>query len=516
MEDKMQIHLLEGTPGGGKTTRMIETIVSLLQEGVDPTDILVLTFTKRAQQEAMRRISKETGIPEDKLTNVRTIHSYTMAQLGIKKDQVINDAHLYQFGQENGYLFPKVDNDALETDIGSKRINYSNTYVNMLRVIQLIRATKFSNWDQFAERFPYMLRGMDKNEIIKMGKLWKQWRRNHSLFDFQDMLDLFEGPAKYPRFVFVDEGQDLTASQWRVINLIIDHAESLYVYRDANQAIYSWGGADAFFFEKIFNMRDVDHGFIDMSYRCANAIGEVAKQVLRRMGSAINADWSCVKDGGIIEKRYFENAIRAGLLESDDVLIIARTNAYVSEYITGVRSRGLTYIRGDVDCREYPTVAAMVALQRLKNGEEIYQRELRRIKRYSSWKINIPDSRERPMSLQEALPGYNGDFSDILDMLPSHDKAYHRSIILHKTDLTVKPHIRVSTIHASKGAQAKTVMLDTRGTPRTLNHSRGSSSFDDEARVWYVAASRAMNHLMMVRPGQRGMKLSQMSYSYGI
>ena len=78
------------------------------------------------------------------------------------------------------------------------------------------------------------------------------------------------------------------------------------------------------------------------------------------------------------------------------------------------------------------------------------------------------------------------------------EKEYIRSCLRNKERMSDAPRIRLSTIHGSKGGEAAEVVLITDMAPRTYREALALP--DDEARVWYVAATRAKQKLTVVRP----------------
>lgn len=518
------IELIEGTPGGGKTTRMVDEVIRLVTMcNVDPRNILVLTFTRRAQREAVMRLARALKVEPKELTNVRTIHSYCMGQLGIKRDQIITPAMMREFGEEYGYYFSRDVTDEA-SDTGHKPMENLTRYDKIHRLVQLARNTRIRSFDELRRRDPDTSRGISRDDVSKFAADYRQYRRRNNLFDYTDLLELFREPFKYPHYIFVDEGQDLTFLQWYVVSLLTNRLAGLYVYRDANQAIYTWGGADPRLFEQFFGSRDVNQTLIEYSFRCMEEIGRGARHILNQITDAVNPGWQCQAGGGAIEYMFHESPwLNNALHDTGDVLILARANYMLSEYITAIRRQGLTYKKGFHDCREYKAVVAMALLQRLLKGGGVNRTETRQLQRWTSHKLRLPADDTLQLTLAQVFQESAGTGilsfapSYILDRLEYYDKRYFDAIMAAGTDLTVEPHVHVSTIHASKGAEADTVILDTRGTNRTLRHRRESVNFDNEARVWYVGATRARKRLILLRPSATASsQVNQPAMVYGV
>ena len=74
----------------------------------------------------------------------------------------------------------------------------------------------------------------------------KNFKKQKNLVDFTDMLEVFTQQEFIPQvdIIFVDEAQDLTRKQWRVINKLSEKCKRRYIAGDDDQAIYKWAGAD--------------------------------------------------------------------------------------------------------------------------------------------------------------------------------------------------------------------------------------------------------------------------------
>jgi superfamily I DNA/RNA helicase len=87
---------------------------------------------------------------------------------------------------------------------------------------------------------------------------------------------------------------------------------------------------------------------------------------------------------------------------------------------------------------------------------------------------------------------------EAMDRIPQEEKSYLLRALKRGESLNKKPRVRVSTIHGAKGGEADHVVILRDMAPRTYNEMRDAP--DDEARVWYVAATRAKRELSVVAP----------------
>jgi superfamily I DNA/RNA helicase len=85
-----------------------------------------------------------------------------------------------------------------------------------------------------------------------------------------------------------------------------------------------------------------------------------------------------------------------------------------------------------------------------------------------------------------------------LDRISDEEKEYFLSALRQGESLTGEPRIHISTIHGSKGGEADNVLLLTDMSPKTYTSYQENQ--DDEARVFYVAATRAKKNLHIIMP----------------
>ena len=112
------------------------------------------------------------------------------------------------------------------------------------------------------------------------------------------MLDAFLEEEYIPRLdiVFVDEAQDLTTKQWKVIEKLSESCKIRYIAGDDDQAIYKWAGADVKKFLSIKGNIQV----LPVSYRLPKKIHGLANQISNRISLRQNKEWSCRDEEGTI------------------------------------------------------------------------------------------------------------------------------------------------------------------------------------------------------------------------
>ena len=235
--------------GSGKTRTLTYRVAYLLEQGILPERILLLTFTNKAAREMMRRVNDILGSDLSSLWG-GTFHSIgnrilrkNAAHLGYKPDFTILDREdskdLVQACIDAAKIevtevrFPKAD---MLTDIFSMALN---THQSIPEVLE----ANYPHFAGFAE------------VITQLQQAFQERKRQNNVMDFDDLLVLWlkllqehaEVREQYQRrfqFILVDEYQDTNKLQSDLIDLLAARHHNLMVVGDDSQSIYSWRGAN--------------------------------------------------------------------------------------------------------------------------------------------------------------------------------------------------------------------------------------------------------------------------------
>ena len=235
--------------GSGKTRTLTYRVAFLLEQGIQPDRILLLTFTNKAAREMMRRVNDILGEDLSSLWG-GTFHSVGNRilrrhadRLGYKPDFTILDREdskdLIQACIDAANLpttevrFPKAE---MLGDMFSMAVNTSQSIHKILE----------SNYHAFA--------GMS-DPITQIQSAFQERKRQNNVMDFDDLLvlwlkllrendDVREQYQRRFQFVLVDEYQDTNKLQSDLIDLLVERSRNLMVVGDDSQSIYSWRGAN--------------------------------------------------------------------------------------------------------------------------------------------------------------------------------------------------------------------------------------------------------------------------------
>ncbi|MDD2396317.1 MAG: UvrD-helicase domain-containing protein, partial [Sphaerochaeta sp.] len=259
--------------GSGKTRMLTYRIANMLQNGIAEESILALTFTNKAAKEMGERIRSLTNLPLKKLTTT-TFHSFGM---GVLKQ------YIQHLGFKNNFtIYDTNDRMALIKEV----IQNLDYVVETFDLYEL--STLFS--DIKTKRKVFGANASDK--IRNLYNEYEKHLKAYNAVDFDDLimkpLDLFEKKPevlqalrKRYTHILVDEFQDTSLSQYRMVELLAQESRNLCVVGDDDQSIYSWRGANyenLVMFERDFPERlEVK---LERNYRSTGTILEAANSLI--------------------------------------------------------------------------------------------------------------------------------------------------------------------------------------------------------------------------------------------
>ena len=289
--------------GSGKTRVITERVSYLVSElGVDPREILAVTFTNKAADEMRRRIEERLG-PETKYAWIMTFHALCVRILrrhpedaGLSKDFVIYD-------QDESLSMVK-------RAIASMGLS-DKTYAPR-RVLSLLSMQKNGRPYSEADVRDYRIEVL--NELA--GR-YTSGLRSAKAVDFDDLLaltarlleesDVLERDQRLAfRHILVDEYQDTNRLQYRIVRALASAHKNVTVVGDEDQSIYSWRGAD------IRNILEFERDFpgasilrLEENYRSTQAILDAASGLVVKNENRIGKTLKAMRPGG----RHVENLV---------------------------------------------------------------------------------------------------------------------------------------------------------------------------------------------------------------
>ncbi len=235
--------------GSGKTRTLIYRVAYLLEQGIPPERLLLLTFTNKAAREMMRRTGELLGGDLSGLWG-GTFHSIgnrilrrEAERLGYRRDFTILD-------REDAKELVQACMDEADIDVKATRFPKADV---LGEIYSLAINTHRSVAQVIEDQFDYF-RALTAS-IEDVGRRYAERKRSRGVMDFDDLLmlwlrllrehaDLREQYQRRFQFILVDEYQDTNAVQGEVIDLMAERHRQVMVVGDDSQSIYSWRGAN--------------------------------------------------------------------------------------------------------------------------------------------------------------------------------------------------------------------------------------------------------------------------------
>lgn len=295
--------LVEAGPGSGKTRVIIERVKFLINElKVNPSSLLVITFTRKAANELKDRLSED--IPKNIINEMQisTIHSFCLDFLK-KRGNVTNlidddsgekrrlfiQKYKYKLGFKNEFYLA----DYQIPSVINKFDEYTTFKVDIDGLIDYIKQTRpiDKEYVDFVNSFKFF----PSKKVRDNEKFKKSWYNARFLqtpkayVKYLELLDLFnavdyntvqikfleslkENPETQYTNILVDEFQDTDPVQAEIFEILLKNAESFTAVGDVDQSIYSFRGSFRDYFEEFYNKYNAELISLNYNYRSTNNI----------------------------------------------------------------------------------------------------------------------------------------------------------------------------------------------------------------------------------------------------
>ena len=330
--------------GSGKTRVLTHRIAYIMEEkGVNPWNILAITFTNKAAQEMRERVDKIAGFGSESVW-VSTFHSACVRILRRYIDRLGYD--------HNFAIYDADDQKTLMKDI-CRQMNVDTKIYKERSLLAQISHAK----DELISPDEMEMNAAGDYNKKKVAAIYREYQaalRKNNALDFDDLIcktvelfqhcdDVLQSYQERFRYIMVDEYQDTNTAQFRLISLLAARYENLCVVGDDDQSIYKFRGANIgniLGFERVFpNARVIR---LEQNYRSTQNILNAANHVIaNNVQRKPKTLWTQNEEGQKIHFRQFLNAYeeaeyvtgeiakahREGRCRYSDCAILYRTNA---------------------------------------------------------------------------------------------------------------------------------------------------------------------------------------------
>ena len=267
--------------GSGKTKVLTVRIAHLLAQGINPYEILAITFTNKAAKEMKSRVEGLVGDVANRIW-LSTFHSFCAKFLRFELDNFL--------GYNSNFTIYDTSDSQAVIKAALKALNLDDKYYPVGAMIAAISEAK--NKLLFASDFRKQARDFYQQKVADVYEYYERELRKNNALDFDDLLlvavkllqsneAVLDKYSKRFRYVMIDEYQDTNHAQYLLAKLLASHWKNIAVVGDADQSIYAWRGAD------IQNILDFEKDYpnctsikLEQNYRSTKIILDAANAVI--------------------------------------------------------------------------------------------------------------------------------------------------------------------------------------------------------------------------------------------
>jgi len=336
--------------GSGKTRMIIFRIAHMLEQGIPQSSIIALTFTNKAAREMTARVRELTGKRLSNLT-LSTFHAFGV--------QVLR-SHIQHLGfKKNFSIYDQSDKISLLKEV-ARELNITADQVDFYETANIFSAIKTgrSGWTR---------------EIESLKPMYQEYQEHLQVYNAVDFDDLIMLPIKlleeHPevleyyhsrfRYIMVDEFQDTSLAQYRMMKLLSAESRNICVVGDDDQSIYSWRGAN------YLNIVQFERDFperieikLEQNYRSTRHILDAANGLISHNENRKTKKlWTGIEGGKALELYYPEDELREADFVTEmiktlvmrekyryhDFGILVRTNSLTAVLENGLLAENIPY-----------------------------------------------------------------------------------------------------------------------------------------------------------------------------
>jgi DNA helicase-2/ATP-dependent DNA helicase PcrA len=549
-----------GGPGCGKTTKLLDILKHQFNGGLDHDQVALVAFARATVVHLKERCKDKLNFSDDQQEAIKTIHSYCRERL--QDWDVFTANHKREFKKKikiDPENWAKINTNLDDTEDKEEFAVWTEEEDKKLGlIIQLIGLARHNMSSDLKGLINYynlnQTHGFDKireDEIRNYYHLYTKFKKQKNLIDFEDMLH----KALHPDIIFpsykilmVDECQDLSRLEWKVVAKLAKKSEEFYMAGDDDQAIYHWKGCDIRIFQKWPCAKKI---ILPHTHRLPKKIYTLARRVVENIETRSGNDYECSpakeKEEGVLDTIASLDEIEGKIKVGANMIMCARSANKWHPFVRYLKERGLVWKQkgNDTHGKKFISSVKDSVIKAVENWRLLQQGGGLKAKAVQSlmscFKENLitygkkgalidtnlcPETFKNPdntFTFQELQKKYHvladihKDWFDVCkftcDRIKTHKKPnalydstedYNNYLkMAYELDPTfTKTDILVSTIHSVKGMERDIVVMNIIWTwPSWKNYLAGTpQQIDEELRVAYVAITRAKHELYLYEP----------------
>jgi DNA helicase-2/ATP-dependent DNA helicase PcrA len=517
--------------GTGKTRAITHRIAYAAAIGaMDPQRILAITFTARAAGEMRTRL-RSLGVPT---VAARTIHAAALKQLLFFWPSVFGGRTPDLLTSKTGFLGEAINRAGLQ---GTININSRDTLRDIANEIEWAKVSQIGPTDYLTELDNRAAKPrVNAEQVAQVYTAYESIKRQELAMDFEDVLllttamleeerEVRERVQDQYRYLTVDEYQDISPLQQRLINAWLGNRQEICVVGDPAQTIYSFAGATSSFLTT-FTSRFPDAEVIRLTsgYRSTPEITFAANSLLRSatMGQELNAqndhgdkpevlayNDESSEIAGIVADM---TALLSSGVPAQEIAVLARTNSQLNSLERAMNGAKLPYqVRSTERFFDRPDVKEF--LKGVRTASVIPTEGI-------SW-LDELRTLAQPFLTGQSIDGIAGllhlarELDEDTNFSPKTLRSYLREVEdrVQQNNPPTMPVITLATLHAAKGLEWERVFLMGANVGllplETNGFTLDARMIEEERRLFYVGMTRAKRELRISYRGKPSPFLAQ-------
>jgi len=454
----METELYYGPPGTGKTTTLMDILnFEISSKGLTPKDIAFVSFTKKGAEQGKERAMERFNFPNSEFVYFRTLHSMAFRETYASRKNMMDKRKYAEFSNKMNMHF---------TGYYTEEFHHSDD-------MYLFGGEMYRNNPKAGNAFIETLK-FDTYSFVTAN--YKRYKDTFGYADFTDLIQNFIDSDKFVpvKVAIIDEAQDMTTLQWKMVWRAFRHCERVYIAGDDDQAIYQWSGADVDYFLSLHGNSHI----LKHSYRLPDNFVNFARRITNQITKRVDKTYVGREAKGDLD---VVNSIEEIKINPEETyLILSRNNCFLKDAEEWIRKQGLPYAYKGESMITEDHIKLINFYEEKRKTKVISTADEVRLKRITKEGANLSSPWYESLNWDQ----------DLLD--------YIRTLVSKKPKNLLTPLINISTIHSIKGGEADNVILLSDITKNVDENLQRNP--DSEHRVFYVGVTRAKNNLRIVLP----------------